>query len=130
MNILLASEVSSIADLQKKIEGLEKEVLNLKMKNIVQNKFEWQILKLSEIENDIKRLHNSFEILENNYYKDLKSMRGLTNDIKNRVQMLEGDDSVDTQIINQNKIDDQSLENNEQSFKLKHHSKSLSLRLT
>ena len=85
-----ASELQTFDSLQKKIESLEKEILNLKMKNIVENKFEWQILKLSEIENDIKRLHNRFEILENNYYQDLKAIKGQTNDIKKRVLFLEG----------------------------------------
>ncbi len=85
-----ASEVRSLDMLQKKIESLEKEILNLKMKNIVENKFEWQILKLSEIENDIKRLHNRFEILENNYYRDLKTIKSQTNDIKERMLFLEG----------------------------------------
>lgn len=85
-----ASELQTFETLQKKIESLEKEILNLKMKNIVENKFEWQILKLSEIENDIKRLHNRFEILENNYYQDLKAIKGRTNDIKKRVLSLEG----------------------------------------
>ncbi len=90
IGMLEASEVSSLDTFQKKIEILEKEILNLKMKNIVENKFEWQILKLSEIENDIKRLHNRFETLENNYYKDLKNIKGLTNDIKRRLLIVEG----------------------------------------
>ncbi len=85
-----ASDVQSLETLQKKIISLEKEILNLKMKNIVENKFEWQILKLSEIENDIKRLHNRFEILENNYYRDLKTIKSQTNDIKKRMLFLEG----------------------------------------
>ena len=85
-----ASEIETLDTLQKKIVFLEKEILNLKMKNIVENKFEWQILKLSEIENDIKRLHNRYEILENNYYQDLKAIKGQTNDIKKRVLFLEG----------------------------------------
>lgn len=85
-----ASELQTFDTFQRKIESLEKEILNLKMKNIVENKFEWQILKLSEIEDDIKRLHNRFEILENNYYRDLKAIKGKTNDIKKRVLFLEG----------------------------------------
>jgi len=89
-NSVQASENQTFDTLQKKIESLEKEILNLKMKNIVENKFEWQILKLSEIENDIKRLHNRYEILENNYYQDLKAIKGQTNDIKKRVLFLEG----------------------------------------
>ena len=47
------------------------------MKNIVEDKFEWQFLKMTEIENDIKKLHNRFEILENNYYKELKNLKAL-----------------------------------------------------
>ena len=90
LNLVQASDLQTFDTLQKKIESLEKEILNLKMKNIVENKFEWQILKLSEIENDIKRLHNRFEILENNYYQDLKAIKGQTNDIKKRVLFLEG----------------------------------------
>ena len=89
-NSVHASEIQTFDTLQKKIESLEKEILNLKMKNIVENKFEWQILKLSEIENDIKRLHNRYEILENNYYQDLKALKGQTYDIKKRVLFLEG----------------------------------------
>ena len=89
-NSVQASEIQTFDTLQKKIESLEKEILNLKMKNIVENKFEWQILKLSEIEDDIKRLHNRFEMLENNYQKDIKSVKGQTNDIKKRVLLLEG----------------------------------------
>ena len=30
---------------------------------------------MTEIENDIKRLHNRFEILEHNYYKELKNLK-------------------------------------------------------
>ena len=47
------------------------------MKNIVEDKFEWQFLKMTEIENDIKKLHNRFEILENNYYKELKNLKSI-----------------------------------------------------
>ncbi len=70
-----ASEAPSISSLQKRLLLLEKEILDLKMKNVVEDKFEWQFLKMTEIENDIKRLHNRFEILENNYYKELKNLK-------------------------------------------------------
>ena len=70
-----ASEAPSIESLQKRLLLLEKEILDLKMKNVVEDKFEWQFLKMTEIENDIKRLHNRFEILENNYYKELKNLK-------------------------------------------------------
>ena len=70
-----ASEAPSVESLQKRLMLLEKEILDLKMKNVVEDKFEWQFLKMTEIENDIKRLHNRFEILENNYYKELKSLK-------------------------------------------------------
>ena len=70
-----ASEAPSVESLQKRLLLLEKEILDLKMKNIVDEKFEWQFLKMTEIENDIKRLHNRFEILENNYYKELKNLK-------------------------------------------------------
>ena len=62
-----ASETPSVKSLQKRLILLEKEILDLKMKNVVEDKFEWQFLKMTEIENDIKKLHNRFEILENNY---------------------------------------------------------------
>ena len=74
---LLASEPSDLESLQKRLLILEKEILDLKMKNIVEDKFEWQFLKMTEIENDIKKLHNRFEILENNYYKELKNLKAL-----------------------------------------------------
>lgn len=70
-----ASEAPSVASLQKRLLLLEKEILDLKMKNVVDDKFEWQFLKMTEIENDIKRLHNRFEILEHNYYKELKNLK-------------------------------------------------------
>ena len=70
-----ASEAPSVQSLQKRLLLLEKEILDLKMKNVVDDKFEWQFLKMTEIENDIKRLHNRFEILENNYYKELKNLK-------------------------------------------------------
>ena len=74
---LLASEPSDLETLQKRLLILEREILDLKMKNIVEDKFEWQFLKMTEIENDIKKLHNRFEILENNYYKELKNLKAL-----------------------------------------------------
>ena len=73
----LASETPELESLQKRLLLLEKEILDLKMKNIVEDKFEWQFLKMTEIENDIKKLHNRFEILENNYYKELKNLKAL-----------------------------------------------------
>ena len=73
----LASESPELEVLQKRLLLLEKEILDLKMKNIVEDKFEWQFLKMTEIENDIKKLHNRFEILENNYYKELKNLKDL-----------------------------------------------------
>ena len=72
-----ASENLGLKSLQKRLILLEKEILDLKMKNVVEDKFEWQFLKMTEIENDIKRLHNRFEILENNYYKELKNLKNL-----------------------------------------------------
>ena len=71
------SESPELESLQKRLMLLEKEILDLKMKNVVEDKFEWQFLKMTEIENDIKRLHNRFEILENNYYKELKNLKKL-----------------------------------------------------
>ena len=73
----LATEAPELEVLQKRLLLLEKEILDLKMKNIVEDKFEWQFLKMSEIENDIKKLHNRFEIFENNYYKELKNLKAL-----------------------------------------------------
>ncbi|MFL2800208.1 MAG: hypothetical protein ACJZ8K_02015 [Paracoccaceae bacterium] len=70
-----ATENLGLESLQKRLILLEKEILNLKMKNIVEDRFEWQFLKMTEIENDIKRLHNRFEILENNYYKELQNLK-------------------------------------------------------
>ena len=72
---LQASENPELESLQKRLTLLEKEILDLKMKNVVEDKFDWQFLKMTEIENDIKRLHNRFEILENNYYKELKNLK-------------------------------------------------------
>ena len=82
---LLASETYGLESLQKRLLTLEKEILDLKMKNIVEDKFEWQFLKMTEIENDIKKLHNRFEILENNYYKELKNLKALllNSDLRN-----------------------------------------------
>ena len=71
-----ASEAPSLGSLQKRLMLLEKEILDLKMKNVVEDKFEWQFLKMTEIENDIKRLHNRFEVLENNFYKELRNLKG------------------------------------------------------
>jgi len=73
----LATEAPELEALQKRLLLLEKEILDLKMKNVVEDKFEWQFLKMTEIENDIKKLHNRFEILENNYYKELKNLKAL-----------------------------------------------------
>ena len=73
----LANEAPELEALQKRLLLLEKEILDLKMKNIVEDKFEWQFLKMTEIENDIKKLHNRFEILENNYYKEIKNLKSL-----------------------------------------------------
>ena len=73
----LATEATELEALQKRLLLLEKEILDLKMKNVVEDKFEWQFLKMTEIENDIKKLHNRFEILENNYYKELKNLKAL-----------------------------------------------------
>ena len=70
-----ASDNPGLESLEKRLMLLEKEILDLKMKNVVEDKFEWQFLKMTEIENDIKRLHNRFEILENNYYKELKNLK-------------------------------------------------------
>ena len=56
----LASEAPELEALQKRLILLEKEILDLKMKNVVEDKFEWQFLKMTEIENDIKKLHNRF----------------------------------------------------------------------
>ena len=74
----LATEAPELEVLQKRLLLLEKEILDLKMKNVVEDKFEWQFLKMTEIENDIKKLHNRFEILENNYYKELKNLKAST----------------------------------------------------
>ena len=46
----LASEDSEFEVLKKRLLILEKEILDLKMKNIVEDKFEWQFLKMTEIE--------------------------------------------------------------------------------
>lgn len=80
MGKLQASDGPELEELQKKLTVLEKEILDLKMKNVVENKFEWQFLKMTEIENDIKKLHNKFEILENNYYRELKKLKALVLD--------------------------------------------------
>ena len=85
-----ASEAPGLEALQKRLLLLEKEILDLKMKNIVEDKFEWQFLKMTEIENDIKKLHNRFEILENNYYKELKNLKALiTNSDTSNLEKIE-----------------------------------------
>ena len=85
-----ASEAPSIEALQKRLLLLEKEILDLKMKNVVEDKFEWQFLKMTEIENDIKRLHNRFEILENNYYKELRNLEAsIMNSSQRNVEKIE-----------------------------------------
>ncbi len=93
---LFASEPSELQSLQKRLLILEKEILDLKMKNIVEDKFEWQFLKMTEIENDIKKLHNRFEILENNYYKELKNLKVLllNSDLKNLDKVEESNQNI------------------------------------
>ena len=95
-----ASETPSVKSLQKRLILLEKEILDLKMKNVVEDKFEWQFLKMTEIENDIKKLHNRFEILENNYYKDLKNLR--TSIMNSDERNLENIESSNEETQNQN----------------------------
>ena len=57
----LASETPELEVLQKRLLLLEKEILDLKMKNIVEDKFEWQFLKMTEI-----------EMISKSYITDLK----------------------------------------------------------
>ncbi len=110
----LASEVPQLEILQKRLLLLEKEILDLKMKNIVEDKFEWQFLKMTEIENDIKKLHNRFEILEKNYYKELKNLKALIlNSEKGKLEKIEdSNENKQTKTITQPQIDSSaSLEN-------------------
>ena len=110
----LASEAPELEALQKRLIILEKEILDLKMKNVVEDKFEWQFLKMTEIENDIKKLHNRFEILENNYYKELKNLKALiVNSNTSKVEKVE-DSNEDIQketIVQPLKDSSASLEN-------------------
>ncbi|GIR95818.1 MAG: hypothetical protein CM15mP98_07880 [Paracoccaceae bacterium] len=98
---LLASEPPELESLQKRLLTLEKEILDLKMKNIVEDKFEWQFLKMTEIENDIKKLHNRFEILENNYYKELKNLKALllNSDVSNLEKIEESNDNIQSKSV-------------------------------
>ena len=98
---LLASEPPELESLQKRLLILEKEILDLKMKNIVEDKFEWQFLKMTEIENDIKKLHNRFEILENNYYKELKNLKALltNSDASNLEKIEESNDNIQNKSV-------------------------------
>ena len=110
---LLASEPSDLEYLQKRLLILEKEILDLKMKNIVEDKFEWQFLKMTEIENDIKKLHNRFEILENNYYKELKNLKTsvLNSDLSNLEKIEESNDNIQDKSLFEPPVDNsESLE--------------------
>ena len=95
---LLSSEPNELESLQKRLLNLEKEILDLKMKNIVEDKFEWQFLKMTEIENDIKKLHNRFEILENNYYKEIKNLKALllNTDLSNQEKIEESNKNIES----------------------------------
>ena len=110
----LASEAPELEALQKRLLLLEKEILDLKMKNVVEDKFEWQFLKMTEIENDIKKLHNRFEILENNYYKELKNLKALilNSDTSNLEKIEDSNEDIQTETVIQPLIDSSaSLEN-------------------
>ncbi len=113
-----ASEESGIDALKKKVALLEKEILDLKMKNIVENKFEWQFLKMTEIENDIKKLHNRFEILENNYYRELKDLKSLViqSDKSNSVDVKELSGNVKEDDDTKPLVDNSTSLDNLQSF--------------
>ena len=104
---LLASEPPGLESLQKRLLTLEKEILDLKMKNIVEDKFEWQFLKMTEIENDIKKLHNKFEILENNYYKELKNLKALllNSDVSNLEKIEESNDNIQSKSVIEPPVD-------------------------
>ena len=103
----LASEAPELEALQKRLLLLEKEILDLKMKNIVEDKFEWQFLKMTEIENDIKKLHNRFEILENNYFKELKKLKALIiNSDTNNLEKTEDSN----EIIQQERVTEPSID--------------------
>ena len=97
----LATEAPELEALQKRLLLLEKEILDLKMKNVVEDKFEWQFLKMTEIENDIKKLHNRFEILENNYYKELKNLKAsILNSDTNNLEKIEGlNEDIQTETV-------------------------------
>ncbi len=110
----LASEALELEALQKRLLLLEKEILDLKMKNVVEDKFEWQFLKMTEIENDIKKLHNRFEILENNYYKELKNLKAsiLNSDTSNLEKIEDSNEDIQTETVIQTLTDSSaSLEN-------------------
>ena len=104
---LLASEPNELESLQKRLLILEKEILDLKMKNIVEDKFEWQFLKMTEIENDIKKLHNRFEILENNYYKELKNLKALilNSDLSNLEKIEESNENIQNKMVIESPVD-------------------------
>ena len=109
----LANEAPELEALQKRLLLLEKEILDLKMKNIVEDKFEWQFLKMTEIENDIKKLHNRFEILENNYYKELKNLKALI--LNSDKSSLEKTKEYD-EIIQQDSVAGPSIDNTSASL--------------
>ena len=104
---LLASEPAELKSLQKRLLILEKEILDLKMKNIVEDKFEWQFLKMTEIENDIKKLHNRFEILENNYYKELKNLKALlpNSNVSNLEKIEESEENIENKSVIESSVD-------------------------
>ena len=104
---LLSSEPNEVVSLQKRLLSLEKEILDLKMKNIVEDKFEWQFLKMTEIENDIKKLHNRFEILENNYYKELKKLKALiiNSDTSNLEKTEDSNENIQQDSVTEPSID-------------------------
>ena len=103
----LATEAPELEALQKRLLLLEKEILDLKMKNVVEDKFEWQFLKMTEIENDIKKLHNRFEILENNYYKELKNLKAsiLNSNTSNLEKIEDSNEDIQKETVIQPSID-------------------------
>ena len=103
----LATEAPELEALQKRLLLLEKEILDLKMKNVVEDKFEWQFLKMTEIENDIKKLHNRFEILENNYYRELKNLKAsiLNSDTSNVKKSEDYNENIQKESITEPSLD-------------------------
>ena len=85
------------------------------MKNVVEDKFEWQFLKMTEIENDIKKLHNRFEIPRKQLLQGIKKFESIDSkftDTSNVEKVEDSNEDIQTEtVIQPSKDSSASLEN-------------------